>query len=272
MELNPQTYEPDIELRAFIIRYWTLDGEKENVPSKNTIVPDGTVKLIFHYGDPYKHHSQDGEVTILPKCFLIGQLTKPYVVEPVGVTGSFVIQFKPNGFLPFASIPIREMENAAVSLDILFGEEGIKLGNQILNAAATSERIQIAEAFLFKKLADRKNIDNIVKSTIENIYQANGRFSINEFSINNNINRRQLSRKFSSIIGLSPKQLAKTVRIQTILKVLLNEEIASLTDLAYENHYFDQAHFIKEFKEFTGLTPKAFFGDDLKMSLIFEKK
>lgn len=272
MDLNPKTYEPNINLTEFVKRYWTLDGEKENIPLKNTIVPDGTMKLIFHYGDTYKHHSQNGEITILPKCFLIGQLTKPYVIEPIGVTGSFVVQFKPNGFLPFTSIPIKKMENTAVPLDILFAEEGIKLSNQILNANSTSERIQIIEAFLFKQLADRKNIDNIVKSTIETIFKTNGQFSINEFSKNYNINRRQLARKFASTIGLSPKQLAKTIRIQTTLKVLLNEETTSLTDLAYENEYFDQAHFIKEFKEFTGLTPKKFFGDDLKMSLIFDKK
>jgi AraC-like DNA-binding protein len=272
MELNPKTYEPNIELTEFVKRYWTLDGEKENIPLKNTIVPDGTMKLIFHYGDTYKHHSQNGEITILPKCFLIGQLTKPYVIEPVGVTGSFVIQFKPNGFLPFSSIPIKEMENKAVPLDILFGEDGKKLGEQILNANSTHERIQIIETFLFKQLAKTKTIDNIVKSTVETIFNRNGQFSVNEFSENNKINRRQLARKFSSAIGLSPKQLAKTIRIQSTLKVLLNEEITSLTDLAYENEYFDQAHFIKEFKEFTGLTPKEFFGDDLKMSLIFDKK
>ncbi|MCA6361552.1 MAG: AraC family transcriptional regulator [Bacteroidetes bacterium] len=272
MELNPKTYEPNIELTEFVKRYWTLDGEKENIPLKNTIVPDGTMKLIFHYGDTYKHHSQNGEITILPKCFLIGQLTKPYVIEPVGVTGSFVVQFKPNGFLPFSSIPIKEMENKAVRLDILFGEDGKKLGEQILNANSTPERIQIIEAFLFKQLTNKKTIDNIVKSTVETIFNRNGRFSVNEFSESNNINRRQLARKFSSAIGLSPKQLAKTIRIQTTLKVLLNEDITSLTDLAYENEYFDQAHFIKEFKEFTGLTPKEFFGDNLKMSLIFDKK
>lgn len=272
MELNPKTYEPNIELTEFVKRYWTLDGEKENIPLKNTIVPDGTMKLIFHYGDTYKHHSQNGEITILPKCFLIGQLTKPYVIEPVGVTGSFVVQFRPNGFLPFASIPIKEMENTAVPLDILFGEGGIRLGEQILNAYSTSERIQIIETFLFRELADKHRIDNVVKSTVETIFNSNGQFSVNKFSQQNNINRRQLARKFASAIGLSPKQLAKTIRIQSTLKVLLNEEISSLTDLAYENDYFDQAHFIKEFKEFTGLTPKEFFGEDLKMSLIFDKK
>ena len=69
MELNPKTYEPNIELTEFVKRYWTLDGKKEATPIKNTIIPDGTMKLIFHYGDTYKHHSKSGEVTILPKCF-----------------------------------------------------------------------------------------------------------------------------------------------------------------------------------------------------------
>jgi AraC-like DNA-binding protein len=272
MELNPKTYEPNIELKEFVKRYWTLDGKKEDIPLKNTIIPDGTMKLIFHYGDTYKHHSKSGEITTLPKCFLIGQLTEPYVIEPVGVTGSFVVQFEPNGFLPFATIPIKEMENKAIPLLKLFGQNGIDIEQKILNASSTSDRIQIIEKFLGNLLAERKTIDKVVKSTVETILKANGQFSVNEFSQNNNINRRQLTRKFSTAIGLSPKQLAKTIRIQSALKALLNNEQTSLTDLAYQNEYFDQAHFIKDFKEFTGLTPKEFYGDDLKMSLIFDNK
>jgi AraC-like DNA-binding protein len=267
MELNPKTYEPSIELTEFVKRYWTLDGEKKNIPLINTIVPDGTMKLIFHYGDTYKHHSKSGEITTLPKCFLIGQLTEPYIIEPVGVTGSFVVQFKPNGFLPFATIPIKEMENTAVPLVKLFEQDGLDIEQRILNANGTTDRIQIIETFLIKLLAERKTIDNVVNSTIDTIYTSNGQFSVNEFSKSSNISRRQLARKFSDSIGLSPKQLAKTIRIQTTLKALLNHEFTSLTDLAYENEYF-----IKDFKEFTGLTPKEFFGDDLKMSLIFDKK
>jgi AraC-like DNA-binding protein len=272
MELNPKVYEPHIELTEFVKRYWTLEGVKEDTPLKNTIVPDGTMKLIFHYGDTYKHHSKNGEIIILPKCFLIGQLTEPYVIEPIGTTGSFVVQFKPNGFLPLATIPIKEMENTAVPLGKLFGLDGLDIEQKILNANSTFERIQIIEDFLVKLLAERKTIDNVVKATVETILKANGQFSVTEFSQTNNINRRHLARKFSSAIGLSPKQLAKTIRIQTALKALLNNQQTSLTDLAYENEYFDQAHFIKDFKEFTGLTPKEFYGDDLKMSLIFDKE
>ncbi len=270
--MKPQIFEPNSELAAFVMCYWTLESAKEKTPLKNTIIPDGTMKLIFHYGDAYRHHPNNDESIILPKCFLIGQLTRPYIVEPLGVTGTFLVRFHPNGFLPFSTIPIKEMENTAVPLDKLFGKEGEEIGEKILNASTTSERISLIESFLLKYLTDRQTIDKIVKSTIETILNANGQFSVNEFSQQNHINRRQLTRKLSSAIGLSPKQLSKTIRIQATLKKLLTKEVTSLTDLAYENEYFDQAHFIKDFKEFTGLTPKEFYGEDLKMSLIFDGK
>ncbi len=269
--MKPKIFEPNNELTEFVKCYWTLEADKEDTPVKNTIVPDGTMKLIFHYGDTYKHHPSNGDIITLPKCFLIGQLTKPYVVEPLGITGTFVVRFHPNGFLPFATIPIKEIENTAVPLSELFGEEGEKIGNSILNANSTIDRINLIEHFLLKHLTDKKTIGNVMKSAIETILDANGQFSVNEYSLHNNINRRQLTRKFATTIGLSPKQLAKTIRIQATLKKLLSNKVVKLTDLAYENEYFDQAHFIKEFKEFTGLTPKEFYGDDLKMSLIFDK-
>ena len=98
---------------------------------------------------------------------------------------------------------------------------------------------------------------------------ANGQLSVDELSKQTNINRRQLERKFSSAIGLSPKQLSKTIRLQATLKMLLSKKFTSLTALAYENEYYDQAHFIKDFKELTGFTPKEFYGNKLKMSLLF---
>lgn len=252
--------------------YWNLEGDQESTPNRNTIVPDGTMKLIFHYGDTYIHHPKDGPALILPRCFLIGQLTKPYVVEPVGVTGSFVVRFHPDGFLPFTTIPIKQMENTAIPIGDLFGQEGTDVGERILHAPNTAVRISLIESFLTQRLTNRQTIDHHIKTTVELILRANGQYSVNDLSAQHQIHRRQLTRKFAKAIGLSPKQLSKTIRIQATLKKLLDQEVSSLTDLAHENEYFDQAHFIKDFKEFTGLTPKAFYGDDLRMSLIFDKK
>jgi AraC-like DNA-binding protein len=268
--MNFQIFEPHQDLASLVRCYWTLESPKEKTPVKNTIVPDGCMKFIFHYGDSYKHYTQNEECVLLPKCFLIGQLTRPYEVEPSGETGTFFVCFHPNGFFPFATIPIKEMENTAVHLEKLFGHDGQAIGDKILNANTTAERIDQIEIFLFNRLSDAATVDHIVKSTVETILTANGQLTIHELSKQNNINRRQLVRKFSSSIGLSPKQLSKTIRLQATLKTLLTKKVISLTDLAYKNEYFDQAHFIKDFKEFTGLTPKEFYGDHLKMSLIFD--
>ncbi|MBC9933863.1 helix-turn-helix domain-containing protein [Chitinophaga qingshengii] len=270
--MNRQINEPHLDLAALVKCYWTLESPAGTTPERNTIVPDGCMKLIFHYGDVYKHYPEHGDSITLPRCFLIGQLTRPYEVEPTGETGTFFVCFHPNGFLPFTSMPIREMENTAVPLKILFGKEGASLEQHILSAHDTAERINLVETFLCNKLKDAGTIDHIVQSTVETILTANGQLSVDELSKQANVNRRQLVRKFSFAIGLSPKQLSKTIRLQHTLKMLLNKKDVSLTALAYEGEYYDQAHFIKDFKEFTGLTPKEFYGDHLTMSLIFDRK
>jgi AraC-like DNA-binding protein len=85
--------------------------------------------------------------------------------------------------------------------------------------------------------------------------------------------RRQPERKFLKQIGLSPKQLGKVIRLQTALKLLLNRKTGTFTQIAYESEYYDQNHFIKDFKEFTGTTPKDFLADDtLALSSLFYTK
>jgi hypothetical protein len=267
--MNYQTFEPDQNLTAFIKCYWTLESPKTETPEKQTIVPDGCMEMIFHYGDLYKQYLDNGNSNIQPRCFVIGQLTRPLEIEPTGETGIFSVRFHPEGFLPFTNIPIREMENTAVSLEKLFGKDGQEIGQLVLNANSISERIKLIEIFLLDRLTNIETIDRIVKSTVETIITANGQLSVDELSKLNKVNRRQLLRKFSSAIGLSPKQLSRTIRLQTALKMLLNDQFSNLAELAYENEYYDQAHFIKEFKEFTGSTPKEFYGNHLKMSSLF---
>lgn len=268
-QMNYQTFEPNQDLTTLVKCYWTLESPKEETPQKQTIVPDGCMEMIFHYGDLYRQYTENGNSIIQPKCFIIGQLTRPLEIEPTGKTGIFSVRFQPQGFLPFATVPIKEMENTAVSLEKLFGKDGQEIEQKILTANSTLERIKLIEAFLLNRLTGIETVDRIVKSTVETILTANGQLSVDELSKQTNINRRQLERKFSSTIGLSPKQLSKAIRLQATLKMLLNKKFTSLTALAYQGEYYDQAHFIKDFKEFTGLTPKEFYGNSFKMTSFF---
>ncbi len=267
--MNYETYNPAQNLNSFIKCYWILEGLRTETSQKQTIVPDGCMEMIFHYGDLYKQYNESGKSIIQPRCFVIGQLTRPLEIEPVRDTGIFAVRFHPQGFLPFTTIPIKEMENTAVPLAKMFGEKGQELEKKILNADSTFDRIKFIEIFLLSKLTSNETVDRIIKSTVDTILTANGQIPINDLSNQINISRRQLERKFSSAIGLSPKQLSKTIRLQATLKALINKKFTNLTVLANDCEYYDQAHFIKDFKEFTGITPKEFYGDSLKMSSLF---
>lgn len=265
--MDYQTFQPHPDLADFIKCYWTLDSPGEDIPQVQTIVPDGCMEMIFHYGDLYKQYVGN-ELIVQPRSCVFGQLTEPLKIIPTGITGIFSVRFHHNGFIPFATLPIKEMDNRAVSLDEIFGNSGTELERKILSAKKTEDKIAVAEAFLLERL-NTQTIDRIVQCTVDLLLSVNGQISVNELSRQTNINRRLLERKFSSTIGLSPKQLSKTIRLQTTLKLLLHKEYSSLTALAHESEYYDQAHFIKDFKEFTGLTPKEFYGENLKMTFLF---
>ena len=268
--MRSQILEVSPGLDAHVMCHWNLLGEAHDTPEMNTIVPDGTMKLIFHYGDPYLHQPRPGVWVELPRAFLIGQLTKPYVVRPLGYTGSFVVRFHPGGFQPFWGGPLRNFANTAVPLPTLFGHAGDVLARRVLLARDTAERIDLVEAFLFDRLTVRQQADVVIARTLTDIRTTKGTLSVDELSKRSNIHRRHLTRKFTALIGLSPKQFSRTMRIHSALRRLRFDGVRDLTGLAYESAFFDQAHFIKEFKAFTGLTPKGSQSDALRMSLIFD--
>lgn len=267
--MNYKTYAPNTDLSAFVKCYWTLEAPKEIKPEKQRIVPDGCMEMIFHYGDLFKQYFEDGKYISQPKSFVFGQITYPLDIESTGEIGIFAIRFHPEGFAPFATIPIYDMENRAVPLQELFGKEGLLLEKEVLNALTNEDRVKIIESFLLNKLIVPESIDRVTKSSVEIIMRLNGQLSVDELAEDLNINRRQLERKFSSVIGLSPKQLSKIIRLQATLKMLENNQFTSLTSVAYEGNYYDQAHFINDFKEFTGVSPKKFYANNLKMSILF---
>lgn len=267
--MDYRTYEPCNELSPFIKCYWTLFAPKEAEPQKQRIVPDGCMEMIFHCGDLYKQYLENGNYLIQPKSFVFGQITQALDIEPTGETAIFSVRFQPDGFTAFASMPVGQMENRAVPLHELFGDEGIALEKDVLQATITEVKISIIEKFLIQKLITPESINQLIKSSVEMILRLGGQVSIDDLSDSLQINRRKLERKFSTVIGLSPKQLSKIIRLQATLKTLSAQNAANLTTVAYEGNYYDQAHFIKDFKEFTGVSPKQFYGDNLRMSALF---
>jgi AraC-like DNA-binding protein len=267
--MDYKVYDPSPELQPFVKCFWTLDDERKQELVKQRVVPDGCMEMIFHYGDLYKQYFEKGTSIVQPRSFIFGQITKYIEIAPTGASGIVAARFFPEGLEPFLSIPISTLENKAISLDNIFGKNGKALEDEVLSAAGNLQRIKLIESFLVSMLADPQKIDSITKACVEIIFQSQGQLDVMQLAGKMNINRRNMERKFIAAIGLSPKQLSKVTRLQAAMKMLEQKKFSSLTSLAYENGYYDQAHFIKDFKEFTGLSPKSFFADNMRLSGLF---
>lgn len=272
--MNYQTFPPHPDLESFVKCYWTLEIPAQKDVQRQLIIPDGCIEMIFILGDDIKRYTSADEFIIQPREMVIGQITEPFYIQPTGYVNTFAVRFYPYGFANFVPTPIRELTNRETPLELLFEKEASKqLEQKIILATDTEERISIVENFFLNRLSDKTTVDSIVKTTIDTIFSTKGASSINAILKDSLSKRRQLEREFKKQIGISPKQLGKVIRLQTALKMLLNQQSETLTSIAYESEYYDQAHFIKDFKEFTGITPKEFLGNDqMTLSTIFYKK
>ncbi len=271
--MNYQTFQPHPDLAALISCYWTLEVPADNDPQKQRIVPDGTIEMAFILGDDIKRYTSETDFILQPRAMVLGQTIDPFYIEPTGYVNTFAIRFYPYGFANFVSEPIKSLSNKETPITSLFEEEAAnKLEQQIIQSETTEQRIAVIEQFLLAMLSEKTILDNIVKTTIDTLLSTKGNASISSILKDDLSKRRQLERKFVTQIGISPKQLGKVIRLQAALKLLLSKEEEKLTDVAYESEYYDQSHFIKDFKEFTGVNPKAFLdSENLTLSALFYK-
>jgi AraC-like DNA-binding protein len=171
-------------------------------------------------------------------------------------TGTILVYFTETGFTHFSSSPANELFNLSISLDSIFEKDKVSEVEEKLAFAGTDkQRLKIVERFLLSQL---KNIqtDKLVLEAVRFIYQSKGSIRIKELSERLLISQSPFEKRFRKTVGTTPKKFASIIRFNTVLNNLNKPK--SLTEICYENNFFDQAHFIKDFKQFTGNTPENF--------------
>ncbi len=255
--MNYQTFQPHPDLQALVKCYWTLEVPAEHEAPKQRIIADGCLEMAFVLGDDIRRYTSETNFVLQPRSMVIGQITKPFFIQPTGYVNTFAIRFYPYGFANFIEAPIKSLSDKETSLAELFGERVA----------------QTLEQFLLSLLNQKSTVDKIIHTTIDALVSTKGNLSISTLLKNDLAQRRQLERKFSNQIGISPKQLAKVMRLQAALKMLLHNRSEKLSTIAYEGEYYDQAHFIRDFKDFTGTNPSAFLSDkSMQLSALIYKK
>lgn len=268
------TFSPHPDLASIIKCHWTLEVPAYQDAPKQRIVPDGCIEMCFILGDDVKRFTSEKAFIIQPRAMVFGQITKPYYIQPTGYVNTFATRFYPFGFANLISRPLKELADKETPLEDIFDKTSIgMLESQMSEAITVEERIDAVERFLLKKLTDQLVIESIVTSTVEALSKTKGKESIQTILQDDPSKRRSMERMFSKQVGISPKQLGRIIRLQAALKLMLQNPNEKLTQVAYEAEYYDQAHFIKDFKDFTGTSPKEYLSDEQMMlsSLIYSK-
>jgi len=170
--------------------------------------------------------------------------------------GTVLVYFTEIGFTHFASHPANELFNLSLSLEDVFDRKNISEVEEKLATATTDKhRIKIVEQFLISQLKDIQT-DKLIVEAVKLIYQTNGTIRIKELNEKLFISQSPFEKRFRKVVGTTAKKFASIVRFNTVLDNLSNTK--SLTEICYENNFFDQANFIKDFKQFTGDTPENF--------------
>ena len=125
----------------------------------------------------------------------------------------------------------------------------------LASAANNHERVAIIQEYLCRQLEKLKNPDKTVEHWLWQVNFFKGQLTVEDLSRKVNISQRQLGRRFNQTVGLSPKEFSRVTRFIHSLTHLKKYPLLSLTEIAYESGYYDQAHFIHDYKSYSGLTP-----------------
>ncbi len=243
---------PTERLRPYIKYFVVSENELEN---EYKVLPSPGLVIGFQYKG--KLATVIGEKENKLTSAGITGITDSYRIfkNSAGI-GTVLVYFTEIGFTSFASNPANELFNLSLSLDDIFDKLRVNEVEERLAIANTDkQRIKIVEQFLLSQLKEIKT-DKLIVEAVKLIYQANGTIRIKELIDKLFISQSPFEKRFRKVVGTTPKKFASIIRFNTVLDNLNNTK--SLTEICYENNFFDQAHFIKDFKQFTGDTPENF--------------
>lgn len=260
-------YPPSAALAPFVKCFWSLESDDET-HERERVFPDGSIELILHFGDFFQKYNTTGKASVQHRSFFHGQLKRYIELQPTGKVGIFSVRFHPAGLRPFVPFSIDEITDITATTAFAWGEKATQLEIDLLKAESTDQRIAVMEAFLLSQL-NPEQVDTIVEKCVEQIIEQAGISSVDEIARQQAIGKRALERRFQQSVGLSPKLFARIIRFNYALQLIEKRDFSNFTSVAYEGGFYDQAHFIKDFHDFTGLNPKQYFSENLEMVRFF---
>jgi AraC-like DNA-binding protein len=253
--------EPHSLLKDYIEKMWFfISSGKIPVDDMKLVVPNGNIKLTVSYqngimaainGKIYDSKEHDITLTGLIDVPVILDVDEDVATETMG------IEFSPKGAYRFFHFTLNDIQNQIYPLSDVLGNTGKQLTEQMNNTTSLRQKIVVLQQFLLRQLS-LHNEDMVFEYCIEKITASKGSITVKELEKKTGYSSRWLNMKFNDKLGVSPKNLCSIIRFKHYYEGFISGNEKSFSRNDFYESYYDQSHFIKDFKRFTGLPPARF--------------
>jgi AraC-like DNA-binding protein len=250
-------YTPLPPLSAFVDCMWYSEGF-EGTHQRERLLPNGESGIVFDLREePVRvFDSQDSArfETFAPAVFC-GARTGCFVIETSQQERVIGIQFRPGGAFPFLAMPASEVSNATYSLDDIWPGEAARVRDALMNACDVRAMFSVLERALLSRLVNSSPLHPAIAFAIGCLARPGASARVRDVADRVGLSSRRFMELFREQTGLAPKSFQRVRRFQRVLRTLHADSAENWAAIAYRCGYYDQAHFIHDFRMFSGLTP-----------------
>jgi AraC-like DNA-binding protein len=250
---------PSPPLRGHVEYFWYHEGFSSDYAMER-LVPDGGVELIVDLTTtPKRWHPGDDEAGTrhVDAAWISGQHSRPIAIEAAQQSCMIGARFLPGGAYAVLGQPLCELNDGVVEMDLLWGCAIHELREQLFDAVSVDERFALLDRALVTRTAGRNGHDPSLAAAVFRLASPSEPVSIRNLAADIGISQRRLVTLFDERVGLKPKMLARVFRFQRVLR-RLQTEFPGWSTIAADAGYYDQAHFVKEFSELSGMRPTEY--------------
>jgi AraC-like DNA-binding protein len=253
---NPVTQHP--LLSPYVAKMWVFESSGR-LPAldRKLIVPNANFKLAFTSRNGLVARVEDNTFTQKEnELSFTGIVDTAVMLDPKEdmQTDTIVVEFNPLGAYRLFQLPYTEVKNQIVGMADLLGKQVDELQLKMGEARTVDLKLQLLQNFLLKRLQNAAP-DLIYDFCINRIFEAKGLITVTQLEKETGYSSRWLHRKFAEHLGTGAKNLAEIIRFKQFYQAYsTGADLFHLKKYIYE-YYYDQSHFLRAFKRFTGSTP-----------------
>lgn len=255
--MNIFNLRPSPELRPFIDRLWGWESKSQEIVHLPTLLPGTGAELYFHYGEPFRFQALGNRPLTVSLGHLFCIRSIPINLSPTSDVGFIAVRFRIGMLQRFTDIPACKLADCQLSVEDIWGGVGATLLRQLSYAVDHQERLALIHSFLIDCLKPESS-DFLIEQAMGTLYRDFSILSIDSLASRLQLGRRQLERRWKTFSGQSPSQSKSLCRFQQTVRGMILEPLGDMTDRALARGFYDQAHFINDFRNRVGLAPHQY--------------